>query len=59
MQLTRLKDAGIGAIYLASVSSPFDLKDEDNRLQARLKRSGIALNEDGSVSSIQEMDWTV
>jgi len=58
MQLTRIKDAGIGAIYLASTQTRFDLRDEDNQLQARIKKSGIALNEDGSVSSIQEMDWT-
>ncbi len=59
MQLTRIKDAGIGAIYLAGVPSQFDLKDEDNNLRARIKKSSIALNEDGSVSSVQEMDWTV
>ncbi len=59
MQLTRIKDAGIGAIYLKSEETPFDFRDENNELQARLKRSSIALNEDGSVSSVQEMDWTV
>ncbi|MCP3941738.1 MAG: hypothetical protein GY710_09695 [Desulfobacteraceae bacterium] len=59
MQLTRIKDAGIGAIYLQGVDTAFDLKDDDNELQARIKKSSIALNEDGSVSSVQEMDWTV
>ena len=59
MQLTKIKDAGIGAIYLASIETPFDFKGENNFLDARIKKSGIALNEDGSVSSIQEMDWTV
>ncbi len=59
MQLTRLADVGIGAIYLDSVATQFDMRDKDNQTQARIKRSGIALNEDGSVSSIQEMDWTV
>ncbi len=59
MQLTRIKDAGIGAIYLESETTPFDFRDENNELQARLKRSSIALNEDGSVSAVQEMDWTV
>ncbi|MCP3875807.1 MAG: hypothetical protein GY699_21970 [Desulfobacteraceae bacterium] len=58
MQLTKIKDAGVGAIYLMNAPTPFDLRDEDNHLQARIKKSGIALNEDGSVSSIQEMDWT-
>ncbi len=58
MQLTKIKEAGIGAIYLMNTPTQFDLRDEDNQLQARIKKSSIALNEDGSVSSIQEMDWT-
>ncbi|MFH2058165.1 MAG: hypothetical protein ABIJ59_04620 [Pseudomonadota bacterium] len=59
MQLTKIKEAGIGAIYLAGIETPFDLRDENNFLDARIKKSSIALNEDGSVSSVQEMDWTV
>lgn len=59
MHLTKLKDAGIGAIYLKNEDTPFDIRDQDNHLQARIKKSGIALNEDYSISSIQEMDWTV
>jgi hypothetical protein len=58
MQLTKIKDAGIGAIYLGSAETPFSIKDENNHLQARINRSGLAINEDGSISSIQEMDWT-
>jgi len=58
MQLTKIKDAGIGAIYLVTEQTPFDLRNDDNELQARIQKTGIALNEDGSVSAIQEMDWT-
>jgi hypothetical protein len=58
MQLTRIKEAGIGAIYLAGVETAFDLKNRENELMARIKKSSIALNEDGSVSSVQEVDWT-
>ena len=58
MHLTRIKDAGMGAIYLAGVDTQFDLKNKDNELLARIKKSSIALNEDGSVSSVQEADWT-
>lgn len=57
MQLKKISDVGIGAIYLASVDTPFDLRGENNDLQAKIKKSGIALNEDGSISSIQEIDW--
>lgn len=58
MQLTRIKDAGIGAIYLVGIETPFDLKDGTNQLQARIKKSSVALNENGSVSAVQEMEWT-
>ncbi|WDP88528.1 MAG: hypothetical protein HUN04_01735 [Desulfobacter sp.] len=57
MQLTKIKDAGIGAIYLASANTPIDMLDEAGNVQARIKKSGIALNEDGSTSSVVEMDW--
>lgn len=57
MHLTKIKDAGLGAIYLESINTPFDLRNENNELQARIKRSGIALNEDGSLASVHEMDW--
>jgi hypothetical protein len=58
MQLTRIKDAGMGAIYLAAVDTAFDLKNKENELLGRIKKSSIALNENGSVSSVQEADWT-
>lgn len=58
MHLTRIKDAGMGAIYLAGVDTAFDVKNKENELLAKIKKSSIALNEDGSVSSVQEADWT-
>lgn len=58
MRLTRIKDAGMGAIYLAGVDTAFDLKDKNNELLAKIKKSSIALNEDGSVRTVQEADWT-
>ena len=39
MQLTRIKDAGMGAIYLAGVDTNFDLKNSENELLARIKKS--------------------
>ncbi|WP_415888459.1 hypothetical protein ACMXYV_10575 [Neptuniibacter sp. SY11_33] len=58
-QLTSLKDAGVGAIYLGSTSSSFDLTDDQNNLLGQVKRSGVFLFEDGTVSSIQELDIAV
>jgi hypothetical protein len=57
MRLTKIKDAGIGAIYLANSNTSMDVLDKDNNVQARIKKSGVALNEDGSVASVMEMDW--
>ncbi len=57
--LTRIKDAGIGAIYLANMETPFDLRGVDNLLEGRITNSGIALTEEGEVKSIQEIDWAV
>jgi hypothetical protein len=57
MRLTKIKEAGIGAIYLAGLRTPFELRNEENLLQGKVKKSSVAINEDGSVSSIQEMDW--
>ena len=59
MKLTKIKDAGIGAIYLAEMNTPFDLRDENNGLQAKIKSTGIALDEAGSVRPVQEINWTV
>ena len=59
MQLTRIKDAGIGAIYLKGVESPFDLRSEDNDLLARVTKTSVALTEDGEALPVQEMDYKV
>lgn len=58
-QLVSLKEAGVGAIYLGSTSSSFDLTDDQNNLLGQVKRSGVFLMEDGAVSSIQELDIAV
>ena len=59
MQLTSLKDSGIGAIYLAGVESTFDLTNEENETWARVGRTSIALTEEGDVLPVQELDYTV
>jgi hypothetical protein len=59
MQLTSLKDAGIGAVYLAGVNSPFDLKTEDNELWGKVSKTSIALTEEGEILPVQEVNYTV
>ncbi len=58
-RLTRIRDAGIGAIYLETVDTPFDLRDDTGRTRARVKRSSMALTEQGQPLAVQEVEWTV
>lgn len=58
-QLLGLGQAGVGAIYLGNIQTPFLLKDADNQLQGQIKGSGIYLKEQGGVGSIQELDLVV
>jgi hypothetical protein len=58
-QLMSLAEAGVGAIYLGSTSSSFDLTDDQNNLLGQVKRSGVFLYEDGNVSTIQELDIAI
>lgn len=57
--LSSLKQSGVGAIYLGNVSTPFELKNEKNQLEGQIKSSGIYLNENGSVGSVQQIDLAV
>lgn len=58
-QLQHIKDLGIGALYLGSESSPFEIKDHDNQLQAKVRNSGFFLYENGSAGSLQQIDLAV
>lgn len=57
--LRSLKDAGVGAIYLGNQQTPFSIKNSDNALLGAVKSSGIFLNENGSVGSVQQIDLAV
>lgn len=57
--LQSLKEADVGAISLARVATPFDIKDENNALQGQVRASGVYLQESGGVGSIQQVDLTV
>lgn len=57
--LRSLQEANVGAISLARVATPFDIKDQNNALQAQVRASGVYLQENGGVGSIQQVDLTV
>lgn len=53
--LRSLKDAGIGAIALASIGTPFDLH-AGGELAGKVRASGFYLNENGSAGALQQVD---
>ena len=58
-QLRSLKDAGVGAISLARLATPFALKDSANLQLGQVRSSGIYLADDGSAGTVQQVDLAV
>lgn len=56
--LFSLSDKNIGALYLGSAATSFELR-EDSELQGELQESSIYLKEDGGVGTLQEIDLVV
>ncbi len=57
--LTPLAALGIGAIGLAHVATPFSLKTDGNELLGQVRSSGVYMNENGTVGSVQQIDLVV
>lgn len=57
--LNSLSESGVGAIALARVATPFDIKGSDNRLFGQIASSGIFLHETGGAGTIQHVDLTI
>lgn len=58
-QLLGLAQAGIGALSVASVDTPFALKNSANELQGQIRATGLYLREGGGVGTMQQIDLTV
>lgn len=54
--LTSLKDAGIGAIYLGNAETSFNINKDNNSIKGQIKNTGILLHENGQIGSIQQVD---
>jgi len=54
-QLRSAADAGIGALYLGSAASDYELQNKDGDLQGVIRRSGVALSENGDALLLQEV----
>ncbi|HXE40398.1 MAG TPA: VCBS repeat-containing protein [Azonexus sp.] len=57
-KLQSLAAAGVGAIALSSINTPYALKTNDNGLLGQIRSSGIFLQEDGAAGTIQQIDLT-
>ncbi len=58
-QLLTLGQAGIGAIYLGRVASPFSITNSDNNQLGQVRSSGLFLFEDGRAGTVQQVDFVV
>ena len=58
--LMDLKKADVGAIYLRNVDTQFSLKDDENKLNAEIKKTGIYLREStGAVGTLNHVDLVI
>jgi len=57
--LFALGEIGIGAIYLGNVATNFSLKDASNQSLGEIRKTGIYLNENGTVGTLQHVDLTI
>lgn len=58
-QLLALGDKNIGALFLGHLTTPFQLKNGDNQSLGEVASSSIYLTEQGSVGSVQQINFTV
>src|SRR5262249_53387342 len=58
-QLDSLAALGVGALYLGSASTPFELRTPGNESLGAVRRSGVYLNENGTAGALQQLDLVV
>ncbi len=58
-RLAGLLEANVGALSLARVATPFDLRTANNELLGEVRTSGVFLQEDGRAGTMQQIDLTV
>jgi hypothetical protein len=57
--LSSLAQAGVAALYLGNVSTPFAIKNAQNQQQAQLNATGLWLSDAGKVNTLQQVDLVV
>ncbi len=58
-KLTGLADAHILGLYTGNAATPFDLKAQNGDVGGRVNTTGIAINEDGTVRPLEQIDVKV
>ena len=59
-QMISLNEKGIGALYLNSLVTPFELRaPEDDSLKGTLRSTGIYLDESGDAGTMQQLDLAI
>ena len=57
--LSSLRDKQVGALFLSSQATPFELRDGANQSLGAVRASGIFLSADGSPGTLQQIDLNV
>lgn len=56
--LSSLQQMGVGAIALARIATPFEIKSANNESFGQVRSSGIFLQEEGTAGTMQQIDLT-
>ena len=56
-RLINLKSVDVGAIYIGTAETAFDLKNEKNHLMAQVRKTGVYLKESGGMGLLQHIDF--
>lgn len=55
-QLFTLGQKGVGALFLGNVATPFSIKNGENQLVGQVRSTGVFLQENGGVGTLQQID---
>jgi len=58
-RLSSLKEKGVGAISLGSIETPFELRDGQNSLRAKIRSTGVFVGTSGNHGTVQQVDFAI
>ncbi|MDQ1244027.1 MAG: hypothetical protein QG565_367, partial [Campylobacterota bacterium] len=58
-ELYTLKEKNVGALYLGTALTTFELQDAQNTMVAKMRESSVYLSEEGGVGTLQEIDLKI